>query len=324
MITVVTTYKLPIFKMFYEHHLHDVFRDNLLLYVDQLDSTEFRALVDPEKTRIFDRNDIIKYYGDMYMPNGKYFKKMYFINMIAEMGLLDDAIYMTDDDVLVYDKSFNDMLQGDKIVYDKEPFPLVDRCYTNWNPIHAWFKKNMGTEKTLHARATNFFIPQANIGEFSGAFRTYFAEFLPLLKSESDTIDKLNAKSRSKRGCDFSVFYLEVPFFDIVFSSMNHDDFKYLPFFCVVYGELRKWSEKLKTTDTSIVMEQFCYKRKPYPNKHPLLHYNVINKEAFMQDSFNHMNGKPIALKNVMDIVAQSPKEMQKIAKAKAAPKKLF
>jgi hypothetical protein len=203
-------------------------------------------MVDPEKTTIFDKNDIIKYYGDLYMPNGKYFKKMYFINMICEMGLLgDEAIYMTDDDVLIYNDSFNEMLSEDKIIYDKEPFPLVHRCYKNWLPLYDWYKANMN-EPTLHARATNFFIPQQYMKEFTDAFQKYFFSFIRLLKTQSDHIDERNTKSRSKRGCDFSVFYVEVPFFDIVFSSMNHDYFKFLPFFCVAYSELGKIKNKLK------------------------------------------------------------------------------
>jgi len=321
MITVVTTYKFPIFKLFYEHYLHDIFRENLLLYVDQEDSSEFRNLVDPTKTRIFDKNDIIKYYGDLYMPNGKYFKKMYFINMISEMGLLNDAIYMTDDDVLVYDKSFNDMLSGDKIIYDKEPFPLVDRCYPNWKPIYNWFKENI-PENSLHARATNFFIPKLYIEEFANAFIKYFYDFIRLLKSQSNHIDYLNNKSRSKRGCDFSVFYIEVPFFDVVFSSLNHDYYNFLPFFCVAYSELRKIKDRLKTVDTKTIMEVFCYKRKPYPNKHPLLHYNVINKEVFMIDSFNYMNGRDLIYNNIDDILKQNPKEFKKMEMAKST--KLF
>jgi len=316
MITVVTTHKFTIFKLFYEHNLHNIFRENLLLYVDKEDSSEFRKIVDTTKTRIFDRNDIIKYYGDLYLTNAPYCKKMYFINMISQMGLLNDSIYMTDDDVLVYDKSFNDIINSDKIIYDKEPFPKVDSAYSTWKAVHNFFTSNM-INVPLRARATNFFIPKMYIKEFTDAFVKYFNEFIRILKSESDYIDYLNNKSKSKRGCDWSIFYIEVPFFDVVFSSLNHDYFKFLPFYCVAYSELRKIKDKYKITDTVKVMEYFLAKRKPYPQKHPLLHYNVISKEAFMTDSFNYLNTMPMKWKNINDILRQTPREEKKLRNVK-------
>ena len=316
MITVVTTHKFPIFKLFYEHKLHGIFKENLLLYVDKEDSSEFCKIVDPAKTRVFDRNDIIKFYGYLYLPNAPYCKKMYFINMLAEMGLLNDTMYMTDDDILVYDESFNDIINSDKIIYDKEPFPKVETNYNSWKPVYNFFKSEM-TGKPLHTRATNFFVPKTYVKEFADMFIKKFHTFIRILKSESAYIDYLNNKSNSKRGCDWSVFYVEVPFFDVVFSSLNPDYFKFIPFYCVAYSELRKIKDKQKTTDNSVIMPYFC-KRKPYPQKHPLLHFNVVNKEAIMTDSFNYLNGRELQYNDVNKLLAQTPREEKKLKTAKS------
>jgi hypothetical protein len=113
------------------------------------------------------------------------------------------------------------------------------------------------------------------------------------------------------------VFYIEVPFFDVVFSSLNPEYFKFLPFYCVAYSELRKIRDKYKTNDNSIVMEHFCI-RKPYPQKHPLLHFNVVNKEALMTDSFNYLNRREIKYKDVNELLAETPREKKKLKTAKS------
>jgi hypothetical protein len=313
MITAVTTHKIEIFKLFHEHKLHDILKENLILYVDKEDDSEFRNIVDLSKTRIFNRRDIIKFYGDLYLYNAPYCKKMYFINMISEMGLLNDALYMTDDDVLVYDKSFNDMVNSDKIIYDKEPFPKVETNYKSWEPVYNFFKSEV-EGKSLHARATNFFLPKMYVKEFSDMFIKKFQKFILILKNEENYIDYLNAKSKSKRGCDWSVFYIEVPFFDVVFSALNPDYFKFIPFYCVTYSELRKIRDKYNTRDNNVIMEYFC-KRKLYPQKHPLLHFNVVSKEALMTDSFNYLNSKELKYKNVDKLLIQTPREEKKLRK---------
>ena len=86
MITAVTTHQYPIFKLFYENKLHDKLKENLVLYVDKENEdeiNEFRKIVDLSKTKIFTRNDVIKFYGDLYLPNAPYCKKMYFLNLIS-------------------------------------------------------------------------------------------------------------------------------------------------------------------------------------------------------------------------------------------------
>jgi len=318
MITVVTTHKFPIFKFFHKHHLHNILKENLLLYVDKEDSSEFRNIVDPNKTRVFDRNDIIKFYGDLYLSNAPYCKKMYFINMISEMGLLNDDIYMTDDDILIYDESFYDIMKSDKIIHDRDTWPKIENYKKQWPIVYKWYKDNLSNEP-LFMMATNFFIPKIHIKEVTDMFITKFASFIRLLKSESNFIDELNKKSRCTRNCSFSVFYVEVPFFDDVFGSLNRDYFQKIPITCVTPSELSKLRDKLNTKDTKIIMEKFT-KKSLYPNKQPLLHYNLANKESFMTETFNYLNNIKLNYPNINDLLKNYPKEEKKIQK----PKNLF
>ena len=324
MITAVTTHKFEIFKLFYEHEMHDILKENLILYVDKEDEKEiqqFRDIVDLTKTIVFDRNDIIEFYGDLYLSNAPYCKKMYFINMLITRGLIrKDSLYMTDDDILVYDRSFYDIMNSDKIIYDKEPFPKVESNYNSWKPVYDFFKSN-GDIKHLNPRATNFFIPKNYISGFANKFYDKFSVFIEILKGEEERITQMNNKSSSKRGCDWSVFYVEVPFFDVVFSAMDHDWFKFIPFYCVAYSELRKLKDKLKTDDTKTIMEKFCV-RKPYPQKHPLLHFNVVNKEPLMSESFNYLNNKPMKHTFIDTLLVENPKERKKLNEITS--KKLF
>jgi len=318
MITAVTTHQFPIFKLFYEHKLHDGLKENLILYVDREDDSEFRNIVDLSKTTIFNRSDIIKFYGDLYLPNAPYCKKMYFLNMIAEKGLMNDDLYMTDDDVLVYDESFYEMMNHDKIVHDRDTWPKIEDYKNKWPIVYKWYKDNMNGDP-LFMMATNFFVPKVHIKELSEMFVSKFASFIRLLKSESDFINQLNKKSNCNRNCDFSVFYLEVPFFDDVFASLNHDYFQKIGITCVAPSELSNLRDRLNTKDTKTIMEKFV-KKAIYPKKQPILHYNLANKEPFMTETFNHLNNKKLNWPNVNDLLKQYPKEEKKIK----ISKKLF
>lgn len=323
MITAVTTHQFPIFKLFYENKLHDILKKNLILYVDkeeEKDIQQFRDIVDVSRTRIFTRKDIIEYYGDLYLPNAPYCKKMYFLNMIAEKGLMYDDLYMTDDDVLVYDESFYEMMKHDKIVHDKDTWPKIEDYKNKWPIVYKWYKDNISGEP-IHMMATNFFVPRVHIKEVSELFMSKFDSFIRLLKSQSEFIDTLNAKSKCNRNCDFSVFYLEVPFFDDVFASLNHDYLQKIPITCVSPSELGKLRDKLNTKDTGLIMEKFV-KKQLYPKKQPLLHFNFADKEAMMIDVFNYLNDKPLKYPNINDLLKVYPKQAKKIETAKV--KSLF
>jgi len=311
MITCVTTHKLPIFKLFYEHKLHDGLKENLILYADKEDASDFRAIVDSSKTKVFDRSDIIKYYGDLYLPNAPYCKKMYFLNMIFEMGLINDDLYMTDDDILVYDKSFYDMMKHDKIVHDQDTWPKIEGYKKSWPIVYKWYKDNIEGDP-LYMMATNFFVPKVHINEVTQMFINKFASFIRLLKDESETIDKLNNKTKTSRNCAFPVFYLEVPFFDDVFASLNHEYFQKIAIYCVAPSELGKIRDKHNTLDANFIMAKFVNKTL-YPKKQPLLHFNFADKETMMTDVFNHLNGNKLKYENINDLLKQYPKQAKKI-----------
>lgn len=320
MITAVTTHQFPIFKLFYENKLHDILKENLILYVDKEDEKDiqqFRDIVDLSKTRIFTRKDIIKGYGYLYLPNAPYCKKMYFLNMIMKLGLLENEdLYMTDDDVLVYDESFYEMMKHDKIVHDRDTWPKVEDYKKKWPIVYKWYKDNMSGEP-IHMMATNFFVPKVHIEEMSVLFMTKFETFIHLLWKESGFIDTLNEKSKCNRNCDFSVFYLEVPFFDDVFASLNHDYLQKIGITCVSPSELGKLRDKLNTKDTELIMSKFV-KKALYPKKQPLLHFNFADKEAMMIDTFNCLNNKPMKYPNINDLLKVYPKQAKKIALTKS------
>jgi hypothetical protein len=319
MITAVTTHQLPIFKLFYENRLHDILKENLILYVDkeeEKDIAQFRDIVDLSKTRIFTRKDIIEFYGDLYLTNAPYCKKMYFLNMIAAKELLTDDLYMTDDDVLVYDESFYEMMKHDKIVHDRDTWPKIEDYKRKWPIVYKWYKDNL-IDPPLFMMATNFFVPKIHIAKVSVMFMIKFASFIRLLKSESDFIDTLNKKSKCNRNCDFSVFYLEVPFFDDVFASLNRDYFQKIPITCVSPSELGKLRDKLNTKDTELIMSKFV-KKALYPKKQPLLHFNFADKEAMMNDTFNYLNNRQIRYPNINDLLKIYPKQAKKIPASKS------
>jgi len=319
MITIVTTHKIEIFKLFYENKLHDTLKKNLILYVDKEDEKDimqFYDIVDLSKTIIFTRKDIIHFYGDLYLTNAPYCKKMYFLNMLANMGMLTDDLYMTDDDVLVYDESFYEIMKQNKIIHDKDTWPKIEDYKRKWPIVYKWYKDNMaGTP--IHIMATNFFIPKAHVDKFAIMFMLKFDSFIRLLKSESNFIDTLNEKSKCNRNCDFSVFYLEVPFFDDVFGSVNPEYLQKIPITCVSPSELGKLRDKLNTKDTELIMSKFV-KKALYPKKQPLLHFNFADKEAMMIDTFNYLNNKPMKYPNINDLLKIYPKQAKKIQATKS------
>jgi len=318
MITAITTHNINIFKLFYQHRLHNILKENLLLYVDKENESEieeFRSIVDLKKTRIFTRTDIISFYGDLYLPNAPYCKKMYFLNMIAEKGLMNDDLYMSDDDILVYDESFYDMMKSDKIVHDKDTWPKIEDYKKKWPIVYKWYKDNM-EGKPLFMMATNFFVPKIYIKEVREMFMKKFDSFIRLLKDQSRFIDELNRRSKCNRNCDFSVFYLEVPFFDDVFASLNPTYFQKISINCVVPSELSKIRDKHNTTNAPFIFEKFT-KKSLYPKKQPLLHFNLANKEPFMIDTFNYLNNNKLNCPNINDLLKQYPKEQKKIKQSK-------
>jgi len=304
MVTLVTSHQFEIFKLFYEHKFHKKLIENLILYVDKEDEkdiNEYKSIIDLSKTRIFTRKDIIQYYGDYYLPNCPYNKKMYFLNMLAEMHLIDDDFYMTDDDILIYDESFYDIMKESKIVYDKDTWPKIENYKNKWPNVYKWYNDNREGDP-IFMRATNFYVPKIYAQDVMNMFAKKFFSFIRLLKNESDFIDKLNSRAKSNRGCDFCVFYLEVPFFDDVFASLDKSYFTRAPIYCVSITELARIRDKFKTNDIKFILEKYLKKSK-YPKRQPLLHFNIGNKKPFMSETFNFINNRNINYDDINELL---------------------
>lgn len=320
MITVVTTYDLKIFKLFYAHKNHDFFKEDLYLYVDQDDSSEFRKIVDPTKTKIFDKKDFRKYYGEKYLPSLSTFSKIYFLNMLLKENLLEDSFYFTDDDVLFFDNSFEKVVESEKAVYSRDMILKVNEVYVNWPKMNDWILKNFDSKNNLCVCATNFYFPKSLISDLRKHFNEVFDEFIQILYDDRKYIDELNDKSRSLRGRSFSIFYLDTSFFNVAFPRVGLEKYSLSQIYLTPYSHYRKLKEKLNTKDTGTILENYFKGMKSYPAKQPLVHFSVANKLPLMRDAFNYFNGKEYACNNIDDILIENPKEKNKLDKDKTKP----
>jgi len=290
MITVVTTYNIEIFKLFYEHKYHNMFKERLFLYVDQYDSSEFRKIVDPEHTTVWDKNDFIKYYGDKYLTSLTTFSKVYFLNMLLAENLIDDSFYFTDDDILLFNDSFEALGTSEKAVYAKDMILIIDRIYHSWTSLFTWIEKNFDFNDNLCTCATNFYFPKNMIEDLKHHLTSVFEEFIEILYEDSAYIDAINEKSRSARNASFAVFYLDTPFFNIVFPRLGKEKYVHSQIYLTTYSHFRKLRDSLKTNDTGKILEKYFTKKTQYPVKQPLFHFSVNNKLPLMKDSFNYFN----------------------------------
>jgi len=160
-------------------------------------------------------------------------------------------------------------------------------------------------------------VPKIYVKEVTEMFIRKFSSFITLLKNESKTIDRLNSKSSCTRNCSFLVFYLEVPFFDDVFASLNKDYFQKIPIYCVAPSELGKIRDKLNTQDSSDIIKKFVT-RSNFSKKQPLLHFNFTDKEAIMTDVFNYLNNTPLKWNMINDLLKNYPKEAKKLTTIKS------
>jgi hypothetical protein len=322
MITVVTTYNLEIFKLFYKHRYHDFLKGRLFLYVDQDDSSEFRKIIDPSTTTVFDKNDFRKYYGDKYLESLTTFSKIYFLNMLFKMKLLDDSFYFTDDDVLFVDDSFKEVENSDNAIYSKDMFLKIHDYYTQWPGINNWINENYRDGYTLSVCATNFYFPKRVISELRDNFTKHFDEYLDILYKDRKYIEELNKKTRSLRKASTQVFYLDTPFFNVVFPKIGLENYKLAQIYLVAYSHFRHLKDKLNTTNTSCILEKYFSKMKSYPIKQPLVHFSVTNKLPLMRDCYNYFNETKYTCENINDILTENPKEEKKLMKSKT--KSLF
>jgi hypothetical protein len=323
MITIVTTHNLEIFKLFYTHKYHEMFRENLYLYVDKEDSSGFRKIVDPERTKVFDKKDFKEFYGDKHLDSLTTFSKIYFLNMLFEKNLINDSFYFTDDDVLLVNESFREVEKSENAVYATDMILIIDRVYPSWKTLYSWIKQNYDPNNSLVTCATNFYFPKRMIRDLSFHFTKTFKEFIDILYNDRVYIEELNKKSKSTRNASFAVFYLDTPFFNIVFPKLGKENYTRCQINLTAYSHFRRIKDKLNTTETSKILEKYYSTKIAYPKKQPLYHYSVNNKLPLMRDSYNYLNGLNCLKTNINDILMENPRELKKLEKV-TKPKELF
>ena len=314
--TLVTTHQLEVFKLFYTHKLHDIFKEDLIVYVDKKDSTEFEKIADLSKTKFYNENDLISYYGETYIEYLRTFKKVYFINMLLEMGEIDDNFYFTDDDVMLFDR-MDGMKDLDFIVYDNEVSQMSKVFVESWKVIEEYRVKNMGKINRNFA-ATNFYIPLNKIPELTIKFKEMFYPFMEMLKKDYDYIEKVCTTTRSARNCNTLVFYLDALFLNTLMSNIFDGSEKSKDVVKPTYRYIRGMKEKTKTTDAKIIWEAFKKKidtRSKWPKAQPMFHFVVVNKIPLMTEFWNLYNDQEFMYSNINDLLMLNPKERSKILK---------
>lgn len=288
MITTVTTHNLKIFKLFYTHKYHNILKQNMIIYIDNYDSSEFRKIIGNDKVKVFDKNDIKEYYKDIYMEEYKYGAKVYFINMLCKLNLLNDSLYFTDDDVLIYnEESFKNIESSDKIIHSKD-FMHFD-MYKVWPKINDYIKQNINIDN-ITSPSTNVFIPKCYIKEFSENFIKVFEEFIPIIFQYKYEFIKLDNKSKSLRNTATLTFYLDTPFFNCVYQRMRNVKFQNINFQCCTYKNIFDIKIKLKTNNPDTILNYYINKLKLYPQKQPIIHIYITNKLQLMKVIYNYLN----------------------------------
>lgn len=315
MITLVTTHNLEVFKFFYNHKYHKTFKEKLIVYVDKDDSSEFRKIVD-ENTTIFDKKDFRDFFGNRYILELSTFNKVYFIYFLFKKGLLNDSFYFTDDDVLVFNESFSDMVNCDKIFYARDMILIIDRLYTNWKSVNDWLNENYNPETSLALLASNFYFPKHILSELKKHYIEVFDSMIEVLRNDIDYIRNLNESTRSKRTVAFSVFYLDTPFFNVVFQRLPAELFMHKPIKFFAYSHVRKAKELIHSEKTKDCLNLIFTKQKAtYPKTQPLYHYNINDKVPIIQECFNFLNELEPSIVNVNDLLSINPREKSKILK---------
>jgi len=302
-----------------------MFKEKLYLYVDKEDSSEFRKIVDPEKTRVFDKNDFKRFYGDRHLNSLTTFSKIYFLNMLFRMNMLNgnESFYFTDDDILLFNDSFKELENSDKAVFSKDMILIIDRVYPSWKNLYSWISKNFDSKDNLCTCATNFYFPKSMVNDLAREFVKTFDEMIEILYEDREYSGQINKKSKSTRNAAFAIFYLDTPFFNVVFPRLGKENYQHSQIYLTAYSHFRRIKDALKTEDTGTILKKYCDNKAVYPKKQPLYHFSVNNKLPLMRDCFNYYNGNDFACPNINDILKENPREEKKIEK-KPKTKSLF
>jgi len=316
--TLLTTHNLEVFKLFFNHKLHDIFREDLHIYVDKEDSKEWEDFIvnSPlvNNTHIYNETDLIKYYSNTYNSHLKTFKKVYFINMLLEQGIIDDGFYFTDDDVLLFGK-IDEVKDYEHIMFDHEVSKMDTVFKEGWKIIDNYRIRHTG--KINHNfSASNFFIPKNKIAILKEKSLFLFYEFIDILFNESAYIDKVCTKTRSVRKCSVLVFYLDALFLNVLFSNIFDGTERAADYKKPTYRHVRGVKEKLLTRNAKEIWKYTVNKNKSnWPKGQPLYHFVVTNKAPLMTEFFKAYNGEEPTYKNIDDLLLLNVKERSRITK---------
>jgi len=316
--TLLTTHNVEVFKLFFNHKLHDIFREDLHIYVDKENSYEWEYFITNSplinNTHIYNELDLKEYYGDVYNSHLKTFKKVYFINMLLEKGLLDDGFYFTDDDVLLFSR-IDEIKDYEHIMFDHEVSKMDTVFKGGWNIIDKFRLDHTG--KINHNfSASNFFIPKNKITILKEKSLILFWAFLNILYNDREYIDRVCTKTRSVRKCSVLVFYLDALFLNVLFSNIFDGTEKGVDYKKPTYRHIRGIKEKLLTRNAKEIWMYFVSKNKSnWPKGQPLFHFVVTNKVPLMTEFYKALNGEEPIYKNIDDLLILNAKERSKLKK---------
>lgn len=277
--TIVTTYDINIFEMFYKHKYNEVLHKNLILYIDKNDSRAFRNIVNKD-TMVFDKNDFEKFYGASYLTSLSTYSKVYFLNFLLQEGILNDSFYFTDDDVFFFNNSLTDIENSELAIYDTDMMLKIHETYRKWRTLYKWITDNWNDNNSLDTCATNFYFPTSMMKDFKDVYLEQFKQMHNILLQDRVVIDGINRQSRSKRNKGFAVFYLDTPFFNVVFAKLGLENFKKMPITLTFHSDIE-----------DISIEKYVSKLKGYPTHQPLQHFSVVEKYELMKKFFEYYNG---------------------------------
>lgn len=297
MTTIVTTYDLKIFELFYNNKYHDALKKDLILYIDKEDSEPFRKIITGNH-RIFDRKDLKAFYGDRFLEEAAYCVKMMFVNMLFKMGIVTDSMYITDDDILCYDNSLEKMGESKIIehyidismfVKDRTITEHLQAMYSNWSKIGDWYEEHFKNKKFRSICATNLYIPKHLSPKFQELFISSYATYHDIIFENLDIIKRGVEKTKSVRKVDTPTFYLEVPFFNTIIGAFDDKEVKNTGMTLFIWSA---WKGFIKENETKEILRLFFEKKfkKSYPEVQPLLHFSISNKYLAMKNVYNFLN----------------------------------
>ena len=304
---LITTHDIDIFKMFYTNIYHKQMLNNLYIYVDKYDSTEYRNITN--NTNIFDKNDFIEYYGNNYYPYFKTFNKILFINMLYNKGMLNESFYFTDDDTLIYNNIFYEMENSNNIICVNEPFLNMYNTYKDWKNVYNWFSNDYDF-KYKEVLASNFYIPINSIHIFCNQLNYKLYELFNILKNDCDIINDMNNKCKSRTGAK-PIFFLDALILNIILQLFNNVERRCISF--GIFSQLIKYKNNKRLINTVDVLDE-CVKITK-SKKQYIIHFIINDKKYLMSIFYKYLNNIIIDDVFIDDVLKHNKRQYSKLIK---------